>query len=62
MFQIKLFESFKQGELERSINTFLQEVQSKRSITLTDIKFNSYNYGEDRTECFSAMVIYKINP
>jgi hypothetical protein len=61
MKQVKLFDCGSINELEENVNSFLSSINSEPSFELIDIKFNSYTYGEDRTDFHSAMIIYKIN-
>lgn len=60
MYKVKLFDEGRVKELQKEINTFLENVSGESSFELIDIKFSSYNYGEDRREYFSALVIYKV--
>ncbi|GAB6251567.1 hypothetical protein BCSAG_28850 [Bacillus cereus] len=60
MNKVKLFDCPKTSTLEEEINNFLATEGKSSSFELIDIKFNSYTYGEDRTDFHSAMVIYKI--
>ncbi|KMY32385.1 hypothetical protein ACZ11_09660 [Lysinibacillus xylanilyticus] len=59
MIQVKLFDEFRAKELEDKLNEFL-EISMKDSFKLIDIKYSTYNHGEDRNECHSAVVIYEI--
>lgn len=57
MVQVKIFDTLKTSELQKNINAFLAEEGD--SIEVIDIKFNSYSYGEDNQDCFSALIIYR---
>jgi hypothetical protein len=60
MNRVKIFDFEDVEKLEDAVNGFLETMNSDSSFKLIDIKFNSYTYGEDRTDYHSAMVIYKI--
>ncbi|MEQ5975456.1 sporulation protein Cse60 [Bacillus cereus] len=60
MNRVKVFDCPKISTLEEEINDFLETEGKLHSFELIDIKFNSYPYGEDRTDFHSAMVIYKV--
>jgi hypothetical protein len=57
--QVKVFDCGTAAKLEDSVNDFLISLEKETSFELIDIKFNSYSYGEDRTDYHSAMIIYK---
>ncbi|SDN56713.1 sporulation protein Cse60 [Bacillus sp. OK048] len=60
MNRVKIFDYENVEKLEDAVNGFLETMECDSSFKLIDIKFNSYAYGEDRTDYHSAMVIYKI--
>ncbi|EFV74445.1 hypothetical protein HMPREF1013_05325 [Bacillus sp. 2_A_57_CT2] len=60
MIQVKLFDCGTVSALEEQVNEFLKDNINNTSIELVDIKFNSYNYRDDRTDYHSAMIIYKV--
>ncbi|AVK96708.1 sporulation protein Cse60 [Lysinibacillus sphaericus] len=59
MIQVKIFDEGKSSNLEKSINGFLELKQQNDSFKLIDIKYNAYNYGENRTDYHSAVIIYE---
>jgi hypothetical protein len=60
MHKVKLFDCGTVGKLEHDINSFLETIGTESTFELIDIKFSSYQYGEDARDYHSAMIIYKI--
>lgn len=60
--QVKIFAaSVSLGNLQTEINTWLEEydIESDFPIILKDIKLSSTNYGNDREDFHTAMIIYR---
>ena len=55
--KVKIFDESHEKDLERSINTFINEYDYK----IVDIQFRTAVsvFGEEQIYCFSAMIIYK---
>ena len=58
--KVKVFDEMHEKDLEKSINTFLEEIQDSDII---DIKYqvSISMFGEEQIYCFSAMIIYNID-
>lgn len=55
--KVKVFDEMHEKDLEKSINTFLEEIEESDII---DIKYqvSVSMFGEEQIYCFSAMIIY----
>lgn len=54
--KVKVFDFEDEKDLEKEINTFLDEEE----VEIIDIKYqvSTFSYGEEQIYCFSAMIIY----
>mgnify|MGYP001095764792 CR=1 FL=1 len=58
--KVRVFDCSSVEKLEEQVNGFLDSQSMVPGFEFVEIKFNSYPYGEDRTDYHSAMVIYKM--
>ena len=58
--KVRLFDCSSVEKLEDQVNEFLDSQSRVPGFEFVEIKFNSYPFGEDRTDYHSAMILYKI--
>jgi len=59
LIQVKSFDYKTMIELEENVNQFLMSMNRESSFNMIDIKYNSYNYDEDRKDYHSALIVYE---
>lgn len=60
MTRVEFFDEGTISSLQVNVNNFLSSMEKDPSFELIDVKHTSYNYGEDRKDYHTAMIIYKI--
>lgn len=58
--RVEIFDEGTTSSLQVNVNKFLSSMESDPAFELIDIKHSSYNYGEERKDYHTAMIIYKM--